>query len=45
MKYCLTEKELAAIEKALNRGGAAEVTVRIENSKVIVLAVEKKKLV
>lgn len=44
MKYSLTEKEIAAIEKALNKGGAAEVTVKIEHCKIAVLAVEKKKI-
>ena len=45
MKYVLTEKEIAAIEKALNKGGATEVTVKIEHCKVAILAVEKKKIV
>lgn len=44
MKYVLTEKEIAAIEKALNKGGATEVMVKIEHCKVAVLTVEKKKI-
>ena len=44
MKYCLTEKEIAAIEKALNKGGAAEVMIRVEHSKVAVIEVSKKKI-
>ena len=44
MKYTLTEKEIAAIEQALNKGGAHEVTVKIEHSKVAVIEVAKKKI-
>lgn len=44
LKYTLTEKEIAAIEQALNKGGANEVTVKIEHSKVAVIEVAKKKI-
>ena len=44
MKYSLTEKEIAAIEQALNKSGAHEVTVKIEHSKVTVIEVAKKKI-
>lgn len=40
----LTAKDVAAIEKALSRGGASEATVKIEQGRVVVLAVEKKKI-
>ena len=46
MKGEITEKEKAAIERGLNQGGGApEVTVKVENGKVVVLKVEKKKIV
>lgn len=46
MKVEITEKEKAAIERGLNHGnGAPEVTVRVENGKVVVLKVEKEKIV
>ena len=45
MKVEITEKEKAAIERGLNQGGgAAEVTVKVENGKVIVLKVKKEKI-
>lgn len=46
MKYSLTEREITAIEEAINvRAGAAEVVVRVEKGEVVVLKVEKKKLI
>ena len=45
MKVEITEKEKAAIEQGLNKRGVSEVSVKIENGKVIVLQVEKKKIV
>ena len=46
LKVEITEKEKAAIERGLNQGGGApEVTVKVENGKVVVLKVEKKKIV
>ena len=45
MKVEITEKEKAAIERGLNQGGGApEVTVKVENGKVIVLKVKKEKI-
>lgn len=44
MKHLLTSKEIAAIEKALNRPGATEVAVKIEQGRIIVLSVERKKI-
>ena len=45
MKVEITEKEKAAIEQGLSRSGVFEVSVKVENGKVIVLQVEKKKIV
>lgn len=45
MKHKLTEKEITAIERALNKPGATETAVKIENGKIVVLQVEKKKIV
>lgn len=40
----LTPQHVEAIEKAINRGGRAEASVKVEDDKVVVLAVEKKKM-
>ena len=45
MKVEITEKEKAAIEHGLSRRGVSEVSVKVENGKVVVLQVEKKKIV
>ena len=45
MKVELTEKEKSAIEQGLNRRGVSEVSVKIESGKVVVLQVEKKRIV
>ena len=45
MKVEIGEKEKAAIEYGLSRRGVSEVSVKIENGKVIVLQVEKKKII
>lgn len=45
MKVEITEKEKAAIEQGLNRRGISEVSVKIENGKIVILQVEKKKIV
>lgn len=45
MQYRLSEKEIAAIEKIINKSGAAEAVVKIEQKQVAVLLVEKKKIV
>lgn len=46
MKVEITEKEKAAIERGLNYGsGKQEVTVTVENGKIVVLKVEKKKII
>lgn len=44
MKYQISEKDKAAIEKAINHSGATEATVKIEKGEVVVLMVEKKKI-
>lgn len=45
MKVEITEKEKAAIEQGLSKRGISEVSVKIENGKVVILQVEKKKIV
>lgn len=44
VKIELTEKEKAAIEQGLNRRGATEVVVKVENGRVVVLQVERKRV-
>lgn len=44
MRYHLTEKEIAAIEKVLNMAGKKEVILRIEGGKVAVIQAERKKV-
>ena len=44
-KYSLTEKEVVAIEKVLNKSGPTEAIVKIENGAVVVLQTEKKRIV
>ena len=45
MKVEITEREKVAIEQGLSRRGVSEVVVKIENGKIVVLQVEKKKIV
>lgn len=45
MKLEITDKEKRAIEQGLIRHGVSEVLVKVENGKIIVLQVEKKKIV
>lgn len=45
MRRKLSEKEIEAIEKALNKNGSPRVEVKVENGKVVVLQVEAKKVV
>lgn len=45
MKVEITEREKVAIEQGLGRRGVSEVVVKIENGKIVVLQVEKKKIV
>lgn len=45
LKAEITEKEKAAIEQGLSSRGVSEVLIKIENGKVVVLQVEKKKIV
>ena len=45
LKVEIGEKEKAAIEYGLSRRGVSEVSVKVENGKVVVLQVEKKKIV
>lgn len=40
LKYRLTEKDITAIEKALNTNGASKAEVKIENNEVVVLEVK-----
>lgn len=44
LPYCLTEKDIRAIEKAVNHPGKTEATVKVENNRLTVLLVEKKKI-
>lgn len=44
MAYELTKKDIQTIEKALNRPGRTETTLKVENERLTVLAVEKKKI-
>ena len=45
MKVEITEKEKTAIEQGLNRSGVSEVSVKVENGRIVILQVEKKKIV
>lgn len=45
MKVELSKKEIEAIESGINKRGATEVVVKIESGRVVVLQVEKKKIV
>ena len=45
LKIEITEREKSAIERGLSKRGVSEVSVKIENGKVVVLQVEKKKIV
>lgn len=45
LKVEITEREKVAIEQGLSRRGVSEVVVKIENGKIVVLQVEKKKIV
>lgn len=42
--YKLSQENVSAIEKALARGGRTEAVVKVENGKIVVLLVEKKKI-
>ncbi len=43
-KYTLTEKEVVAIEKAINKTGVSEAIVKVEKGEVVVLQAEKRKV-
>lgn len=45
LKVEITEREVAAIEHGLNKRGVSEVSVKVENGRIVVLQVEKKKIV
>ena len=45
MKVEITEREVAAIEQGLNKRGVSEVSVKVENGRIVILQVEKKKIV
>ena len=40
----LTEREITAIERALNVASVSEAVVKVEQGKVVVLAAKKKKI-
>lgn len=44
MVYHLSRREIEAIEKAISKGGRTEAVVRVEDSKIVVLLVERKKI-
>lgn len=44
MKHKLDEASISAIEKAVNRAGVTEAVVKVEQGKIVVLQVEKKKI-
>ena len=44
LRYHLTEKEIAAIEKVLNMGGKKEVIIRVEGGQVAVVQAERKRI-
>lgn len=44
LSYKLTEKDVAAIEKGLNKGGKTEVVVRVVKEQLEVVLHEKKKI-
>lgn len=44
MKYRLSEQNVEAIEKVVNQSGYKEAAVKVENGKIVVLQVEKKKI-
>lgn len=44
MPYCLTEKDILAIEKAVNHPGSTEAHVKVERGEITVIMVEKKKI-
>lgn len=44
LRVSITEKEIEAIQKGLNNRGVSEVIVKIESGQVVVLQVEKKKI-
>ena len=44
MKHTLSDKDVAAIERAINHAGATEATVKIEKGEIVVLMVEKKRI-
>lgn len=45
LKYMLSEKDIAAIEYALNKSGrSSKVEVKIENNKIVVLQINVKKV-
>lgn len=45
MKYVLTEKEIAAIEKAINKSGSPTVEVCIKSGKIAVYQVNSTKVI
>ena len=44
MKRLLSEKNIEAIEKSLNRSGAARVEVKVEHGQIVVLQLDAKKV-
>ena len=44
MKHRLTQADIEAIERGLNKSGAPTVEAKIENGKIVVLQIDKKVL-
>lgn len=44
MKPKLSEKDISAIEKALQKGGKTEANIKVENGQIVVLQIDKKKI-
>ncbi len=44
MAYHISHKEIEAIEKAISKGGRTEAVVKVEDGKIVVLMVERKKI-
>lgn len=45
LKVDITAKEIEAIKRGLNSRGVSEVIVKVESGQVVILQVEKKKIV
>lgn len=45
MQLVLTEKEIKAIEKVINQRGKTEAVVRADDGKIVIIQVDRKKVV